>query len=72
LQTYFTRKALFFHLNLAKVLDNKNIFWYVDPLNNFQGGGNYKEGLLQNLVAQGKGAIITFKMEKLIFSAIFH
>jgi hypothetical protein len=52
--------------------DNKNIFWYVDPLNNFQGGGNYKEGLLQNLVAQGKGAIITFKMEKLIFSAIFH
>ena len=52
--------------------DKKNIFWYVDPLNNFQGGGDYKNGLLQSLVDQGKEAVITPEMEEIIFFVAFN
>jgi len=47
--------------------DNKNIFWFVDPLNNSQGGGDYKEGLLQGLVGEGGKAVITPEMEEILF-----
>ncbi|WKZ51972.1 MAG: hypothetical protein QY329_04425 [Anaerolineales bacterium] len=52
--------------------DNKNIFWYVDPLSNFQGGGDYKNGLLQSLVDQGNEAVITPEMEEIIFFGSFN
>ncbi|MCZ2290235.1 MAG: hypothetical protein LC138_15505, partial [Anaerolineales bacterium] len=52
--------------------DNKNIFWYVDPLNELQGGGDYKNNLLQSLVDQGKEAVITPEMEEIIFFGSFN
>ncbi|MCC6992980.1 MAG: hypothetical protein IT181_28520, partial [Acidobacteria bacterium] len=42
------------------------------PLNKSQGGGDYKNGLLQSLVDEGKEAVITPEIEEIIFYGIFN
>jgi len=54
-------------LFMGKVRISENSDWEDEPFNNFQGGGDYKSGLLQKLVDEGKGAIITPEMEGIIF-----
>ncbi len=44
----------------------------IGPINDFQGGGNFKNGLLQNLVDKGKEAVITPEMEKIIYYGTFN
>ena len=44
----------------------------VGPINESQGGGDYKSGLLQSLVDEGKEAVITPKMEEIIFWGVFY
>ncbi len=44
----------------------------IGPINESQGGGDYKNGLLQSLVNEGKEAVITIKMEEVIFWGGFH
>ncbi|GER78158.1 conserved hypothetical protein [Candidatus Denitrolinea symbiosum] len=44
----------------------------IGPINNFQGGGDYKNGLLQSLVDEGKEAVITPEMEEIIFYGGFY
>ena len=52
---------------MGNVEASESGYWDDEPLNNFQGGGDYKNGLLQSLVDEGKGAIITPEMEEIIF-----
>ncbi|MBW7920325.1 MAG: hypothetical protein H3C52_13655 [Anaerolineales bacterium] len=44
----------------------------IEPLNKSQGGGDYKNGLLQSLVDEGKEAVITPEMEEIIFYGVFN
>ncbi|MBV6467091.1 MAG: hypothetical protein PGMFKBFP_02425 [Anaerolineales bacterium] len=44
----------------------------IGPINDFQGGGDYKSGLLQSLVDKGKEAVITPEMEEIIFYGTFN
>ncbi|MDX9937127.1 MAG: hypothetical protein RBS45_08420, partial [Anaerolineales bacterium] len=44
---------------------------FIRPLNGLQGGGDYKNGLLQSLVDEGKEAVITPEIEKIIFYGVF-
>ncbi|MCZ7549353.1 MAG: hypothetical protein M5U11_09450 [Anaerolineales bacterium] len=59
-------------LLMGKSSGGDNYFWYVDPLNDFQGGGDYKEELLQRLVDKGKWAVISPEMEVIIYFGRFN
>jgi len=45
---------------------------FIRPLNGLQGGGDYKNGLLQSLVDEGKEAVITPEIEEIIFYGRFN
>ncbi|WKZ51599.1 MAG: hypothetical protein QY329_02460 [Anaerolineales bacterium] len=45
---------------------------FIRPLNGLQGGGDYKNGLLQSMVDKGKEAFITPEMEGIIFYGVFN
>ncbi|MCZ7548664.1 MAG: hypothetical protein M5U11_05855 [Anaerolineales bacterium] len=45
---------------------------FIRPLNGLQGGGDYKNGLLQSLVDEGKEAVITPEMEEIIYYGKFN
>ncbi|HPP63469.1 MAG TPA: hypothetical protein PKV01_09590, partial [Anaerolineales bacterium] len=45
---------------------------FIRPLNGLQGGGDYKNGLLQSLVDEGKEAVITPETEKIIYYGTFN
>jgi len=65
---YAVRGLLF----MGKIISVGYDGWYYEPLNNFQGGGDYKDELLRDLVDQGKEAIITPEMEGIIFFKSFN
>ena len=44
----------------------------IGPINDFQGGGDYKSGLLQSLVDEGKEAVITPEIEEIIYYGRFN
>ncbi|MCZ2128086.1 MAG: hypothetical protein LC099_09980 [Anaerolineales bacterium] len=44
-----------------------NGFWYIEPLSQIQGGGAYKQALLEKMVIDGKEAKITKEMEDVIY-----
>ncbi|GER78977.1 conserved hypothetical protein [Candidatus Denitrolinea symbiosum] len=58
-------------LFMGKVRISENSDWEDEPFNDFQSGGDYKNGLLQSLVDQGNEAVITPEMEEIIYFARF-
>ncbi|MCE7905030.1 MAG: hypothetical protein DYG87_04425, partial [Anaerolineae bacterium CFX3] len=59
-------------LFMGEIISMGDDLWYQEDLNNFQGGGDYKSGLLQSLVDEGKGVIVTPEIEYKIYFIIFH
>ncbi|GIK08412.1 MAG: hypothetical protein BroJett001_04780 [Chloroflexota bacterium] len=59
-------------LFMGNVEASESGYWDDEPLNNFQGGGDYKNGLLQSLVDEGKEAVITPEIEEIIFCGVFN